>query len=75
MGWLGNLLHYELAVRDAKLAGLVDLKYFCHVRSDCSAARRLGTHRSNRDREKAHALRFHQLKGVFHSEDASPPAP
>jgi RNA polymerase sigma factor (TIGR02999 family) len=61
----------ELAVRDAKLAELVDLKYFCGYTFDEIAAQRgTSTRTVKRDWEKARALLFHQLKGVFHSEDA-----
>jgi RNA polymerase sigma factor (TIGR02999 family) len=61
----------ELAVRDAKLAELVDLKYFCGYTFDEIAAQRGTSSRTvKRDWEKARALLFHQLKGVFHSEDA-----
>ncbi len=61
----------ELAVRDAKLAELVDLKYFCGYTFDEIAAQRGASVRTvKRDWEKARALLFHQLKGVFHPEDA-----
>jgi len=61
----------ELAVRDTKLAELVDLKYFCGYTFDEIAAQRGASIRTvKRDWEKARALLFHQLKGVFHSEDA-----
>jgi RNA polymerase sigma factor (TIGR02999 family) len=61
----------ELAVRDAKLAQLVDLKYFCGYTFDEIAAQRGTSSRTvKRDWEKARALLFHQLKDVFHSEDA-----
>jgi RNA polymerase sigma factor (TIGR02999 family) len=60
----------ELAVRDAKLAELVDLKYFCGYTFDEIAAQRGASVRTvKRDWEKARALLFHQLKGVFQSED------
>jgi RNA polymerase sigma factor (TIGR02999 family) len=61
----------ELAVRDAKLAELVDLRYFCGYTFDEVAAQRgTSTRTVKRDWEKARALLFHQLKGVFHSEEA-----
>jgi RNA polymerase sigma factor (TIGR02999 family) len=61
----------ELALRDAKLAELVDLKYFCGYTFDEIAAQRgTSTRTVKRDWEKARALLFHQLKGAFHSEDA-----
>jgi RNA polymerase sigma factor (TIGR02999 family) len=60
----------ELAARDAKLAELVDLKYFCGYTYDEIAAQRGTSIRTvKRDWEKARALLFHQLKGVFHPED------
>jgi len=61
----------ELAVRDAKLAELVDLKYFCGYTFDEIAAQRGTSIRTvKRDWEKARAMLFHQLKGVFRSEGA-----
>jgi RNA polymerase sigma factor (TIGR02999 family) len=61
----------ELAVRDAKLAELVDLRYFCGYTFDEIAAQRgTSTRTVKRDWEKARALLFHQLKGEFHSADA-----
>jgi RNA polymerase sigma factor (TIGR02999 family) len=61
----------ELAVRDARLAQLVDLKYFCGYTFDEIAAQRGTSSRTvKRDWEKARALLFHQLKDVVHSEDA-----
>ncbi len=61
----------ELAVRDAKLAELVDLKYFCGYTFDEIAAQRATSISTvKRDWEKARALLFHQLKDVLHSEDA-----
>jgi RNA polymerase sigma factor (TIGR02999 family) len=63
----------ELAVRDAKLAQLVDLRYFCGYTFDEIAAQRgISIRTVKRDWEKARALLFHQLKGAFQSEDASP---
>jgi RNA polymerase sigma factor (TIGR02999 family) len=63
----------ELAVRDAKLAELVDLRYFCGYTLDEIAAQRgTSTRTVKRDWEKARALLFHQLKGELHSGDASP---
>jgi RNA polymerase sigma factor (TIGR02999 family) len=61
----------ELALRDAKLAELVDLRYFCGYTFDEIAAQRGTSARTvKRDWEKARACLFHQLKGAFHSEDA-----
>src|ERR1700677_1265583 len=61
----------ELAVRDAKLAELVDLRYFCGYTFDEIAALRGTSARTvKRDWEKARAYLFHQMKGAFHSEDA-----
>jgi RNA polymerase sigma factor (TIGR02999 family) len=60
----------ELAVRDARLAQLVDLKYFCGYTFDEIAAQRGTSSRTvKRDWEKARALLFHQLKDVSQSED------
>jgi RNA polymerase sigma factor (TIGR02999 family) len=62
----------ELAVRDAKLAQLVDLRYFCGYTFDEIAAQRgTSTRTVKRDWEKARAMLFHQLKGVFDSEEVS----
>jgi RNA polymerase sigma factor (TIGR02999 family) len=61
----------ELAVRDAKLAELVDLKYFCGYTFDEIAALRGTSARTvKRDWEKARTLLFIQLKGVFHLDDS-----
>jgi RNA polymerase sigma factor (TIGR02999 family) len=61
----------ELAVRDARLAELVDLKYFCGYTFDEIAAHRGTSIRTvKRDWEKARAYLFHELKAVFHSENA-----
>jgi RNA polymerase sigma factor (TIGR02999 family) len=61
----------ELAVRDAKLAELVDLRYFCGYTFDEIAAQRGTSSRTvKRDWEKARALLFYQLKDEFHFEDA-----
>src|SRR6202453_2263711 len=61
----------ELAVRDAKLAELVDLRYFCGYTFDEIAALRGTSARTvKRDWEKARAYLFHQMKCAFHSEDA-----
>jgi DNA-directed RNA polymerase specialized sigma24 family protein len=61
----------ELAVRDAKLAGLVDLRYFCGYTFDEIAAQRGASVRTvKRDWEKARAYLFHELKGALHSADA-----
>jgi RNA polymerase sigma factor (TIGR02999 family) len=60
----------ELAVRDAKLAELVDLRYFCGYTFEEIAAQRGASVRTiKRDWEKARAYLFHQLKGAFHSAD------
>jgi RNA polymerase sigma factor (TIGR02999 family) len=56
----------ELALRDAKLAELVDLKYFCGFTFDEIAAQRGTSKRTvQRDWEKARVLLFQQLQGVF----------
>jgi RNA polymerase sigma factor (TIGR02999 family) len=56
----------ELAVRDARLAELVDLRYFCGYTFDEIAEQRGTSVRTvKRDWEKARAYLFHQLKGVF----------
>jgi RNA polymerase sigma factor (TIGR02999 family) len=61
----------ELAVRDAKLAELVDLRYFCGYTFDEIAAQRgTSTRTVKREWEKARVLLFHQLKGAFHFADA-----
>ncbi len=61
----------DLAVRDTKLAELVDLKYFCGYTFDEIAAQRgTSTRTVKRDWEKARTVLFHQLKDVFRSEDA-----
>jgi RNA polymerase sigma factor (TIGR02999 family) len=61
----------ELAVRDAKLAELVDLRYFCGYTFDEIAAQRGTSVRTvKREWEKARAYLFHQLKGEFQSADA-----
>jgi RNA polymerase sigma factor (TIGR02999 family) len=61
----------ELAVHDAKLAELVDLKYFCGYTFDEIAAQRGTSIRTvKRDWEKARAYLFHQLKSVFNSDEA-----
>jgi RNA polymerase sigma factor (TIGR02999 family) len=61
----------ELAVRDAKLAELVDLRYFCGYTFDEIAALRGTSARTvKRDWEKARAYLFHRMKGAFQSEDA-----
>jgi RNA polymerase sigma factor (TIGR02999 family) len=62
----------ELAVRDAKLAELVDLRYFCGYTFDEIAAQRGTSSRTvKRDWEKARAYLFHQLKGAFQAANAS----
>jgi RNA polymerase sigma factor (TIGR02999 family) len=61
----------ELAMRDAKLAELVDLRYFCGYTFDEIAAQRGTSMRTvKRDWEKARAYLFHELKGAFHPADA-----
>jgi RNA polymerase sigma factor (TIGR02999 family) len=61
----------ELAVRDAKLAELVDLRYFCGYTFDEIAAQRGTSVRTvKREWEKARAYLFHQLQGEFQSADA-----
>jgi RNA polymerase sigma factor (TIGR02999 family) len=55
----------ELAVRDPKLAELVDLRYFCGYTFDEIAVQRSTSTRTvKRDWEKARVLLFHHLKGV-----------
>lgn len=55
----------DLAVRDARLAELVDLKYFCGFTFDEIAAQRGTSKRTvQRDWEKARVLLFHQLQSV-----------
>ena len=61
----------ELAVRDAKLAELVDLRYFCGYTFDEIAAQRGTSIRTvKRDWEKARAFFSIELKGEPHSADA-----
>ena len=61
----------ELAVRDAKLAELVDLRYFCGYTFDEIAAQRGTSVRTvKREWEKARAYLFHELKGGFDSVEA-----
>jgi RNA polymerase sigma factor (TIGR02999 family) len=58
----------ELAVRDAKLAELVDLRYFCGYTFDEIAAQRGASVRTvKRDWEKARAYLFHQLNDASQS--------
>ncbi len=53
----------ELAVRDERLAELVDLKYFCGYTFEEIAALRGGSVRTlQRDWEKARLILFHKLK-------------
>ena len=60
-----------LAVHDAKLAELVDLRYFCGYTFDEIAAQRGTSSRTlKRDWEKARALLLHLVKGGLPSEDA-----
>ena len=60
----------ELAVRDAKLAELVDLRYFCGYTFDEIAAQRGTSIRTvKREWEKARAYLFHQLKDAFPCAD------
>ncbi len=62
----------ELALRDAKLAELVDLRYFCGYTFDEIAAQRGTSLRTvKREWEKARAYLFHELKGTFQSADSS----
>ena len=59
----------ELAVRNPKLAELVDLRYFCGYTFDEIAVQRSTSTRTvKRDWEKARALLFLQLKGVFRDQ-------
>jgi RNA polymerase sigma factor (TIGR02999 family) len=61
----------ELAVRDARLAELVDLRYFCGYTFDEIAAQRGASVRTiKRDWAKARAYLFRQLNGA--SQPASP---
>ena len=61
----------ELAVRDPKLAELVDLRYFCGYTFEEIAEQRGTSIRTlKRDWEKARAYLFHQLKGELDSADA-----
>ena len=63
----------ELAARDARLAELVDLRYFCGYTFDEIAAQRGTSIRTvKRDWEKARALLFHQLKDIFQAEERVP---
>jgi RNA polymerase sigma factor (TIGR02999 family) len=65
----------ELAVRDAKLAELVDLRYFCgYTFEEIAAQRGTSTRTVKRDWEKARAYLFHELKGAFRSADACRPS-
>jgi len=58
----------ELALRDAKLAELVDLRYFCGYTFEEIAAQRATSVRTvKRDWEKARAYLFHELKGAYRS--------
>ena len=60
----------ELAVRDARLAELVDLRYFCGYTFDEIAAQRGTSIRTvKREWEKARAYLFHQLKDAFPCAD------
>jgi RNA polymerase sigma factor (TIGR02999 family) len=60
----------ELAVRDAKLAALVDLKYFCGYTFEEIAAQRGASIRTvKRDWEKARAYLFHQMNGEVNRAD------
>jgi len=57
----------ELAVRDARLAELVDLRYFCGYTFDEIAEQRATSVRTvKRDWEKARAYLFHVLRGAFY---------
>ena len=65
------LLIPKRTVRDAKLAELVDLRYFCGYTFDEIAAQRGTSVRTvKREWEKARAYLFHQLQGEFQSADA-----
>lgn len=61
----------ELALRDSRLAELVDLRYFCGYTFEEIAAQRGASIRTvKRDWEKARAYLFHELKDSFASMDA-----
>lgn len=61
----------ELALRDAKLAELVDLRYFCgYTFEEIAAQRGVSVRTLKRDWEKARAYLFHQLKDASQSADA-----
>ena len=65
----------ELAVRDPKLAELVDLRYFCGYTFEEIAAQRGTSIRTvKREWEKARAYLFHELNGAVHSADACRPS-
>jgi len=56
----------ELAMRDPRLAELVDLRYFCGYSFDEIAAQRAASKRTvQRDWEKARMLLFQQLNGML----------
>ena len=56
----------ELAMRDPRLAELVDLRYFCGYSFDEIAAQRAASKRTvQRDWEKARMLLFQQLSGML----------
>ena len=60
----------ELGLRDAKLAELVDLRYFCGYTFEEIAAQRGTSIRTvKRDWEKARSWLFHRLKHAFPSAD------
>jgi RNA polymerase sigma factor (TIGR02999 family) len=59
----------QLAVHDARLAELVDLRYFCGFTFDEIAAQRATSKRTvQREWEKARMLLFQHLKGAFRRE-------
>lgn len=61
----------ELAVHDAKLAELVDLRYFCgYTFDEVAALRGTSTRTVQRDWQKARGLLLHQMKGVLPPEAA-----
>ena len=60
----------ELGARDARLAEVVDLRYFCgYTFEEIAAQRGTSVRTVKREWEKARALLFHQLKGEFESQD------
>jgi RNA polymerase sigma factor (TIGR02999 family) len=62
----------ELAGRDAKLAELVDLKYFCgYTFDEIAALRGMSSRTVKRDWEKARVLLFHQLRDAYQADSPS----